>query len=88
MGLSCFAFAPPAAAFWAVASCLTDHLDKDILPLQEQDFFPGIEVQTGFYGLLGLMYTLVLMTSYLADYLFIKREHRSSYGGRDQSLFF
>ncbi|CAK9029252.1 Uncharacterized protein SCF082_LOCUS18707 [Durusdinium trenchii] len=73
VGLSCFAFAPSAAAFWAVFLCLVR------VEIQE----PGILIQMILYPLLGCMYTLVVITSYLADFLFIKREQRSLYGRVD-----
>ena len=41
---------------------------------------PGVWIQVILYALLGVLYTLVVITSYLADYLFIKHEQRSLYG--------
>eukprot|EP00438_Fugacium_kawagutii_P024534 Skav223314 [mRNA] locus=scaffold200:37419:37766:+ [translate_table: standard] len=88
VGLSCFAFAPSAAAFWAVALCLLQFADLEAgtsnwewgicgsSMLQD----PGILIQLILYFLLAMMYTMVVITSYLADYLFIKRGQRSLYG--------
>jgi hypothetical protein len=116
--LSCFAFAPSAAAFWAVSLCLFQFADLEAGRRSEglrsehpqrgwvsnlvggdknhgfqpeisywddkkrgsqlQD--PGVWIQVILYALLGVLYTLVVITSYLADYLFIKREQRSLYG--------
>jgi len=77
VGLSCFAFAPCAAAFWAVSLCLFDFADlKDL----------GVLIQLILYLILGVMYTMVVITSYMADYLFIKREQRSLYGRVDIAL--
>lgn len=118
VGLSCFAFAPSAAAFWAVSLCLFQFADleagrrsegllRDLsIPkgagfptwlegtyhgFQLQNSYwddhpgsqlqdPGVLIQLILYALLGVLYTLVVITSYLADYLFIKREQRSLYG--------
>lgn len=77
VGLSCFAFAPSAAAFWAVSLCLFQFADLED---------PGVWIQVILYALLGVLYTLVVITSYLADYLFIKREQRSLYGRVDIAL--
>ncbi|CAJ1337105.1 unnamed protein product [Effrenium voratum] len=77
VGLSCFGFAPGAAAFWAVFLCLRESADpKD----------GGVLLQLVLYPILAVLYTLVVVASYCADYLFIKRLHRSFYGRVDIAL--
>ncbi|CAE7247103.1 unnamed protein product [Symbiodinium sp. CCMP2592] len=74
VGVSCFLFAPAAAAFWAVWWCLLQYAD-----LKDQ----GNMLQMILYFCLAVTYTLVVLTSYSADYLFIRRGQRSFYGRVD-----
>ncbi|CAE7651598.1 unnamed protein product [Symbiodinium pilosum] len=74
VGVSCFFFAPAAAAFWAVWWCLLQYADlKDSYNM----------LQMILYFLLAVTYTMVVLTSYSADYLFIRRGQRSFYGRLD-----
>lgn len=78
VGLSALFFVVPAVAFWAVVQC--------ILEVKEPPYTPYTLLQVVLYPLLGLLFSCVSVTCLLADYVFIKRGHRSCYGRIDICL--
>lgn len=75
VGLSSLCFAVPSAAFCAVPMCI---LQKVSTP-----FTPATNLQLVMYTALAVLYTLVMLTSCSADYIFIRNRHRSWYGKVD-----
>uniref|UniRef100_A0A7S4PX72 Uncharacterized protein n=1 Tax=Alexandrium monilatum TaxID=311494 RepID=A0A7S4PX72_9DINO len=75
VGLSALCFGVAASAFIAVEVC--------ILCTVTRPYASGTALQLVLYPLLALEYTGAVATCGLADYVFIKRGHRSMYGRVD-----
>merc|ERR1712008_236933 len=79
VGWSSFCFAVPAITFFSIWACII--LNINSVPLDSL-----IVVHLWIYAILGTLFTCVVATSALADYVFIKRGHRSFYGAVDVVL--
>merc|ERR1712008_412377 len=72
VGLSSFCFAVPATTFLSTLACILNITDG---PLDRLTV-----VHLWIYAILGALFTSVIATSALADYVFIRRGHKSFYG--------
>lgn len=75
VGFSSFCFIVPAIVFFSTATCIICHTNS---PLDRLTV-----VHLWFYTILGILFTCATLTSALADYVFIKKGHRSVYGSVD-----
>eukprot|EP00927_Polykrikos_kofoidii_P066689 TRINITY_DN62246_c0_g1_i1.p1 TRINITY_DN62246_c0_g1~~TRINITY_DN62246_c0_g1_i1.p1 ORF type:complete len:235 (-),score=29.37 TRINITY_DN62246_c0_g1_i1:421-1125(-) len=75
VGLSSICFGVPASTFFAVDICLLRFVPR---PWSTETL-----VQFVLYGVLSVQYVVVVATCALADYVYIRRAHRSTYGRVD-----
>eukprot|EP00929_Paragymnodinium_shiwhaense_P088810 TRINITY_DN49117_c0_g1_i1.p1 TRINITY_DN49117_c0_g1~~TRINITY_DN49117_c0_g1_i1.p1 ORF type:complete len:230 (+),score=14.48 TRINITY_DN49117_c0_g1_i1:59-748(+) len=75
VGMSAFCFAVPSAAFLAIFICLLHFVPRP--------YSAEVLIQVILYAILALMYTGAILTCALADYIYIRRGHRSYYGKVD-----
>jgi len=75
VGLSSLLFALPAIVFFSVLATIVNNTSS---PLDHLTVF-----HLWSYAILGVLFTCIIVTSALADCVFIKRGHRSRYGAID-----
>lgn len=75
MGFSALFYLAPAGATLAVVLCVFSNA--------QAPYSGDTQLHLVLYAMLSLLYAAVVVTCYLADYAYIRRDHRSAYGRID-----